>query len=54
MLFQVDLGRSAEHHYQRAMELYPRGWPLYLDVADRYRLAGECDPAIHLYSGYSR
>ena len=49
ILFEAKLRRSAEYHYQRAMQLYPPGWPVALDLADRYRLAGDCYPAIRLY-----
>ncbi len=49
ILFDAKLRRSAEYHYQRAMQLYPPGWPVALDLADHYRLAGDCYPAIRLY-----
>ena len=49
ILFKADMKREAEYHYRRAMELYPPAWPVYLDLADKYRLAGKCTPAIRLY-----
>ncbi len=49
ILFDAKLRRSAEYHYHMAMELYPPGWPVALDLADHYRLAGDCYPAIQLY-----
>ncbi len=49
ILFDAKLRRSAEYHYQRAIQLYPAGWPVDLDLADHYRLAGDCYPAIRLY-----
>jgi hypothetical protein len=49
VLYKAGQLGSAERHYRRAMELYPGAWPLYLDLADKYRLAGNCWPAIELY-----
>lgn len=49
VLFTAGAKGLAEQHYRRAMELYPVAWPVYLDLADKYRLAAECWPAIDLY-----
>lgn len=49
LLFGVGARRSAEAHYRRAIQLFPRGWPVQLDYADRLRLAGFCQPAIVEY-----
>lgn len=48
-LFRAGQKRQAESHYRRAIDLYPGGWAVYLELADRYRLAGECPRAIELY-----
>jgi hypothetical protein len=42
---------QAERYFRRAIELYPPAWPVYVDLADKYRLAGQCWPAIELYQG---
>ncbi len=49
VLFKAGDKADAEWHYHRAMALYPGAWPLYLDLADKYRLDGQCWPAIKLY-----
>ncbi|MGH7525050.1 MAG: hypothetical protein ACREK8_12125, partial [Gemmatimonadales bacterium] len=35
--------------YRRAIQLFPKGIPVYIDLADKYRVAGHCDPAIREY-----
>jgi hypothetical protein len=49
ILFKAGAQRSAEYHYRRSLELFPRAWPIYLDYADKLREAGQCDPAVKLY-----
>ena len=49
VLFGAGLKREGEYHFHRAMELYPPAWSVSLDLADKYRLAGLCAPAIQLY-----
>ena len=49
VLFDVKMERSAEIEYRRAIQLYPKGIPVYIDLADKYRSAGHCDPAIRWY-----
>jgi hypothetical protein len=49
VLFQVGMEHSAELRYQRAMTLFPKAWPLYLDLADKLRERGKCEPALHYY-----
>ena len=49
MLFDVKMERTAEYHYKRALELFPKAIPVYLDLADKYRVAGHCEPAIRYY-----
>jgi hypothetical protein len=49
ILFDAGLRRSAEVYYRRSMEIFPPAWPVPLDLADKYRLAGDCYPAVHLY-----
>ena len=49
VLFQVGMERSAEAYYQRAMQLFPRAWPLYLELADKLRERGHCDAALRYY-----
>ncbi len=49
ILFDVKMERSAEIEYRRAIRLFPKGIPVYIDLADKYRVAGHCDPAIREY-----
>jgi hypothetical protein len=49
VLFDVKMERSAEIEYRRAIQLFPKGIPVYIDLADKYRIAGHCDPAIREY-----
>lgn len=49
VLYGVNAKGTAERYYRRAMELYSGAWPVHLDLADKYRLAGDCWPAIELY-----
>lgn len=49
VLFHGGAKGPAEQHYREAIALYPAGWPVYVDLADRYRIAGQCYPAIELY-----
>src|ERR1019366_6822792 len=50
VLFQVGMERSAEHHYQEAIRLYPHAWPLLLEYADKLRERGHCEAALHYYA----
>lgn len=45
-------GREARsiQHYHTAMALYPRGWWVHNQLANRFRLRGHCDPALELYA----
>jgi hypothetical protein len=49
VLFGVDMKHTAELEYRKAMDLYPAALPVYIDLADKYRGAGMCEPALHLY-----
>ncbi|MGH7583036.1 MAG: hypothetical protein ACREL5_07425, partial [Gemmatimonadales bacterium] len=49
VLFSAGMKGTAEKHYKIAMELFPEAWPLYLDLADKYRGAGLCTPALKYY-----
>jgi hypothetical protein len=49
VLFGVDMKKTAELEYRKAMDLYPAALPVYIDLADKYRAAGMCEPALHLY-----
>lgn len=50
ILFAAKAERSAEYHYREAMRLYPPAWPVDLDLADKYRQAGDCYAADRLYA----
>ena len=54
VLFDVKMERSAEVEYRRAIQLFPKGIPVYIDLADKYRVAGHCDPAIREYQDVLR
>jgi hypothetical protein len=49
VLFDHGMERSAEHYYQRAIEIYPHAWPLLLEYADKLRERGHCDAALMYY-----
>ncbi len=49
LLFNVGMNESGEAHYRTAIALFPHGAIVYQGLADRYRLAGKCQPAIDLY-----
>ncbi len=50
ILFKGGAKGPAEQHFRRAIALHPRGWPVYLELADKYRLSGNCWPAVDLYT----
>jgi hypothetical protein len=39
----------AEYHLRRAIDLNPDAWHIYVDLANRYRIADLCYPAMELY-----
>jgi tetratricopeptide (TPR) repeat protein len=49
VLFELKSEREAAGHYLRAIELYPKAWPLLLDYADKLRERGHCDAALKYY-----
>jgi hypothetical protein len=49
LLFQVGQRREAESEYMMAIALYPKTWGPPFDLANKYRLAGLCDPAVPFY-----
>ena len=49
VLFEDKMERSAEAEYRRAIQLFPKGVPVHVDLADKYRVAGHCEPAIREY-----
>jgi hypothetical protein len=49
VLFDLKLKRTAEYEFKRTLALYPRAWPADLALADHYREAGFCDPAVGFY-----
>ncbi|MEO8452770.1 MAG: tetratricopeptide repeat protein [Gemmatimonadota bacterium] len=49
LLFQVGEKRWAETEYKKSIELYPRTWGVYFDLANKYRLNNMCEPATKLY-----
>ncbi len=49
VLFKGGEKGLAEAQYREAIALYPAGWPVYLELADHYRIAGQCYPAMGLY-----
>lgn len=54
LLFEVKMEGSAEREYRRAIQLYPKGIPVYIDLGDKYRVAGHCEPAIREYKDVLR
>jgi hypothetical protein len=49
LMFMLGQKGTAEANYRAAILLYPRGFSIYRDLGDRYRLAGDCKPAMDLY-----
>ncbi len=49
VLFDLEFKRTAEYEFRRTLALYPRAWPADLALADHYREAGFCDPAVGFY-----
>jgi hypothetical protein len=49
LLFKDGQQGAAEREYRTAISLFPYSAPLYANLADRYREAGFCEPAIPLY-----
>ena len=49
VLWELHSEREAVGHYLRAIELYPKAWPLLLDYADKLRERGHCDAALKYY-----
>jgi hypothetical protein len=54
LLFEVKMEGSAEKEYRRAIQLYPEGIPVSIDLGDKYRVAGHCEPAIREYQAVLR
>jgi hypothetical protein len=54
LLFEVKMEGSAEKEYRRAIQLYPEGVPVSIDLGDKYRVAGHCEPAIREYQAVLR
>ena len=54
LLFEVKMEGSAEKEYRRAIQLYPEGIPVSIDLGDKYRVAGHCEPAIQEYKAVLR
>jgi tetratricopeptide (TPR) repeat protein len=48
-LFENKRRRDGELHYRRAIELFPLDPVVLYSLADEYRLAGKCEPAIPLF-----
>jgi tetratricopeptide (TPR) repeat protein len=48
-LFENKRRRDGEMHYRRALELFPYDPVVLFSLADEYRLAGKCEPAIPLF-----
>jgi tetratricopeptide (TPR) repeat protein len=48
-LFENKRRRDGEIHYRRALELFPYDPVVLFSLADEYRLAGKCEPAIPLF-----
>lgn len=49
VLWEAKSYRTAEWHYRAAIALWPDAWTISLELADKYRLDGLCEPAIPLY-----
>jgi hypothetical protein len=49
VMFMVREKRTGERLLRQAIRLYPDGYPTYQILADHYRLADLCQPAIPLY-----
>jgi tetratricopeptide (TPR) repeat protein len=49
VMFMVREKRTGERLLRQAIRLYPDGYPTYQILADHYRLANLCEPAIPLY-----
>ncbi|MGH7702576.1 MAG: glycosyltransferase family 39 protein [Gemmatimonadales bacterium] len=49
LLFNIGMNQAGEAHYRAAIALFPDGAIVYQGLADRYRLAGKCKPAMDLY-----
>ena len=49
VLFDLRSEREAVRHYLRAIEIYPKAWPLLLDYADKLRERGHCETALRYY-----
>jgi hypothetical protein len=54
VLWNVKMERSAEAEYRRAIQLDPKSIPVRIDLADKYRGAGHCDPAVREYQDVLR
>jgi hypothetical protein len=53
-LFKNGMRAEAEVHFRRAIELFPRSFQPQADLANQYRLADLCGPAIPLYQSALR
>jgi len=49
LLFHAGARGQAEREYRMAIALYPKTWGAQVDLADRLRLDGQCEPAIPYY-----
>ena len=49
LLFDVGVRGQAERHYKTAIALYPESWGARFELANRLRLAGQCEPASSFY-----
>jgi hypothetical protein len=49
VMFYLRQKRTGERYLREAIRLYPEGYPTYQILADHYRLADLCGPAIPLY-----
>jgi hypothetical protein len=49
VLFQLGSEREGVKRYEMAMHLFPKAWPVYLEVADQLRRRGHCEPAVRYY-----
>ena len=49
LLFKVGSRTWAEREYKTAIALYPKRWGAALELADKLRLNGQCEPAVRYY-----
>jgi hypothetical protein len=49
IMFNAGDQRTGVYHYRRAIELRPSAWPVYFELAEKYRGINQCPTASRLY-----